>query len=151
MSRKLAANVLALAMIAVNAHASSDDDPIRFRDRDTEMIVHRGESLANLVAGWNPIDTPRQMNCKSSSGCLIVLAAEADTASAGGGKLCPFVDGVVAKPKCVVTGNATEPVMIRASARVSSGNHTVQTQFNTPNSGGRLGIWQFEYTLYELR
>ena len=142
---------LALAILAMNVRASSDDDPVRFKSSDIIMIVHHGNTSATLVTGWNPIDTPKQMTCKSSSGCLIVLASEADVQHTGGVKVCSFVDGVVAKPKCQLDTNIGNMAIMRASARVSAGNHTVETKVYSINPFGNLGVWQFEYTLYELK
>jgi hypothetical protein len=92
------------------------------------------------------------MNCTSTAGCLLLVSIEADVSSVTEVAVCPFVDSVEVKtPKCPTVFDSAGIYNFRAKAQVPMGKHTVQTQAYSNNPDGNLGIWQFEYTLYELK
>jgi len=107
-----------------------------------------------LSEGYNAVDSPFTINCKSASGCTIEIDAMVGLGKGSNESewaICAFVDGSpVQTPPCwqqgyiynnFVTGNS------RQNATVTLGTHTVQTEVFL-NSSAYLENWQSDYILY---
>jgi len=125
------------------------DEPFRSHSGDLTVLFHKGDGPIQLHYGFNEIDTPRPLNCRSHNGCFIIFQSEMEFGDATY-SICGFVDGVSAKPHCA--GSVSFQLgSSRQMASVAKGQHIVQTKVlaQPPYQPGTIGTWEVDYTLYE--
>ena len=146
MNRNLSLSVgLAVALLTFGTQAGGNDAPLHYKNKDTVFVLHKGRGPVSISVGYNDIDQPRNVSCRTAK-CVILIDSVFEV-NAAGAWVCPFVDGKSALPKCKNHFDLGYPYS-RQFAEVSQGTHTVQTKVYSDNPG-TVGNWEVDYTVYD--
>lgn len=151
MHRYIPAFAFTFAMCAgaAGAHSSDEFPPAMTTGGQIIFVAHHG-GKRDVTSGLNALDDPKTLVCGSANGCLVSFSAEVNGNLNAEGGICAYVDSQSALPQCGAYTN-TSLIVSRQVAKVSAGQHVVQTfLWVSTGGGGKIIGWEADYTVYQI-
>ena len=148
------AALFALALVGT-AHAGDSDAPGRYHHGGLTAILRSGTKTIDLAVGDNLIGKPHPFTCRSTKGCIVVMAVSLQETNLQTTQnyTCSYVDGVPGVPACTLDTFGQNIILSNThqQLKVETGPHTIQTVVNAQATGSQVLSWQTEYTIYERK
>jgi len=140
--------ILAFALTGI-AHAG--EAPVRYHNHKGMIVIMRSSAkpINNILD--TPLTPPISFTCQSSSGCVVIANAAIVTMYVVHPTTCAYVDGIEATPSCDIYEDPGLRANIRQMAKVAQGSHTIQTRVSSPEAGGTISEWEFDYEIYDQK
>ncbi|HTT97783.1 MAG TPA: hypothetical protein VMF58_07005 [Rhizomicrobium sp.] len=142
-------HILTTIAILFATQAFAGDAPIRWTGDQTEAFFKGSDHPVSVVRGDTPLHNPINIRCRSSAGCVVMIAGSDLESGTVGTWLCGEVDSTPAMPGCAFEGGDNPFHRIHQQARIAAGVHTLDLIYHSDNTTGTISSWEVEYRIYE--